>query len=305
MQLSKVNGKSLSASVIIPVYKNSEYLRKNLPKIIEASKNKKNKIKEIIVVDDGTPANANDFIRKEFEAVKLIKHSRVRGYSAAVNTGARSAKGKLLVLLSADAVPAENFLEAVTGDFEDPRVFAVSFREKGYGSYAGFFKNGFVGYKELKKENRLTDTFFVSTACGVYRRDYWMKVGGLDEKVLSPSYWEDIDLSYRAAKRGLVNLWNPKAVVSFEFVLEKTEFPKEQLKVKERNKLLFHWKNITSRNLFRKHLVGILRRLTHDPLYLFIILSALKRLKIAYKGRKKEVRESKISDEAILAKYNT
>ena len=78
----------------------------------------------------------------------------------------------------------------------------------------------------------------------------------MDEKLLSPFYWEDIDLCYRAAKRGYINLWEPRGKVVHKHESTISKFPKIYVaRVKERNQLLMLWKNIHSKNLIKKHIM--------------------------------------------------
>jgi len=300
---TKINGKN-TASVIIPVYNTQDLLRRNLPKVLEAKKNKSNNIVEIIVVDDASPDKSAAVVKKEFPEIRLIRHTVNRGFSASVNTGARAAKGKLLVLLNSDVIPTKNFLSKVFEDFSDPSVFAVSFHEKGYTWARGYFKDGYIGHEQGRGDKKLHETFWVSGGSAAYRRDYWMKLGGMDEKLLGPFYWEDIDLSYGAAKRGLLNLWEPKALVVHKHETTMSQLdPNYVARIRERNQLLFHWKNITSNNLFKKHLLGVAARIAKHPGYIRVLFMALQRFSIALRARKKEIKESKVADEAIFAKF--
>lgn len=303
MAREKIKGE-ITASVIIPVYSTRDLIIKNLPKVLEAKHVNANKIIEIIVVDDASRDDSAEVVKKIFPEIKLIRHTQNRGFSSAVNTGARAAKGKLLVLLNSDVIPDSDFMLPVLKDFEDPDVFAISLHEEGYVWAKGFFKDGFVGHSQGVGDKKLHETFWVSGGSAVYRRDYWMKMGGMDESLLGPFYWEDIDISYRAAKRGYLNLWEPKSLVKHEHETTMNRLdPKYVSRIRERNHLLFHWKNITSGNLFRKHLVGLMGRLAIHPGYIRIVLMALTRMNTALKARKKEYHESKISDEAIFAKF--
>ena len=62
----------LSVSVIIPSYNTEGLLRKNLPKVIKAFKNEKNKIVEVILVDDASPDNSVKVIKKEFPHINSV-----------------------------------------------------------------------------------------------------------------------------------------------------------------------------------------------------------------------------------------
>jgi GT2 family glycosyltransferase len=127
----------------------------------------------------------------------------------------------------------------------------------------------------------------------------------MDEELLSPFYWEDIDLCYRAAKRGYSILWEPNSLVVHKHESTISKLSKNYVaRVRERNQLLFVWKNITSPNLTKRHVGGIFKRLATHPGYIRVVLMALRRLGIALRAREKEIKEAKISDEMILSRFN-
>lgn len=293
-----------TVSVIMPNLNGEKLLEKNLPALLHAKDNSENHILEIIIVDDGSWDNSVKLISSKFPEVKLIKHKKNRGFSAAVNTGARTAKGDLLLLINTDVIPDNNFLEPVLEHFNDKKVFAVSLHERGFGWAKGSFGDGYIQLAMGEEGTGFHTSFYVSGGSGLFRREYWMELGGMDEKLLSPFYWEDIDLCYRATKRGYLNLWEPKGYVTHKHESTISKFPKSYVqRIRERNQLLVIWKNIGSANLIRKHVVGITKRLLRHPGYLRVVLMALTRIGIALKERKREIKESKVSDEAIFSKF--
>jgi GT2 family glycosyltransferase len=302
--MSKNNQKQMNVSVIIPSYNGEGLLRRNLPYILAAKENKNNKISEIIVVDDGSPDNSVSLLRKNYPQVRTIKLKVHRGFSSAVNTGVRSSKGNLIALINNDVIPNDDFLVSVLPHFENEDVFAVSLHEKGYGWSKATFKDGYILIGPGSETNAVHSTFWVSGGSGVFRKSQFIKLGGLDEALLSPFMWEDLDLSYRASKRGLKLIWEPNAHVSHEHESTIKLFPpKYTSRIKERNQLLFIWKNLTSTNLFKKHLAGLFSRTLRHPGYLRIVLMALTRINIVIKHRRKEIKETKVSDEAILTRF--
>jgi glycosyltransferase involved in cell wall biosynthesis len=134
----------MTVSIVIPNYNGEELLAKNLPLVLEAKKEKKNKILEIIVVDDASTDKSVYLIKKYFPQVRLIRHKVNRGFAASVNMGVRNAKGKLTALLNTDVKPEKNFLSPVFKHFKGNDVFAVSFHEKGFGWAKGVFEDGFI-----------------------------------------------------------------------------------------------------------------------------------------------------------------
>lgn len=294
----------MDVSIIIPNYNGIDLLQKNLPRVFEAFKNKDNNIKEIIVVDDGSIDGSVNFIKKTFPFVKIIKRKKNRGFSVAVNTGIRAAKADLVCLLNTDVVPSINFLAGSIKYFSDRNIFGISFHEKGYGPAVGGFVNGFVEHVGAVEAKKITDSFWVNGGSGLFCRKYWNILGGFDEKLYSPYYWEDVDICYRSLKRGWKILWDPNAHVihEHESTMKKINSRKRTL-IQERNQLLFIWKNITSPSMTRKHLSGLIKRISEHPGYIIIFLMALKKYRSVAFAREREKRESKVSDEIIFSEF--
>ncbi len=294
-----------SISIVIPHYGGKELLAKNLPRDIEAQQNPNNFIKEIIVVDDGSADDSANFVKQNFPSVRLIKHKINRGFSAAINTGVRMSKGNYIVLLNNDVFPQKDFIENILPFMrKDPNIFAVSFHESGYGWSKGDFKDGFIVYLPGTEDKEPHHTFFVNAGGALYRKSIWMSLGGLDESLFSPAYWEDVDLSYRALKRGYRLFWHPGANVSPNLSATVNRFPKRNFsKIQERNQLLFIWKNLVSPQLFRKHVAGLLKRILKHPGYLTIVFMAVRKLRIVLRERRREEKEGLVSDEAIFARF--
>ncbi|MGA3291889.1 MAG: glycosyltransferase family 2 protein [Candidatus Microgenomates bacterium] len=294
----------LNVSIIIPNYNGSQLLRKNLLAVVAASEYAPNRVLEIIVVDDGSQDNSVRFLKKNYPAIRLFRHKVNRGFSAAVNTGARAAKGELIILINSDVIPSKDFLAPALRLFENKKVFAVSLHEKGFGWAKGSFSDGFIQLGMGEETPESHSSFYVSGDSGVFRRKYWIELGGMDEKLLSPFYWEDIDLCYRAEKRGYLNLWEPEANVIHNHESTISKLPKSYVqRIKERNQLLVIWKNIQSPTLIRKHFAGVFKRVIQHPGYFRIVLMALGKLGIVLKERKKEIKLSSISDEAVFSKF--
>jgi len=296
----------MKVSVIMPNFNGKSILEKNLPKLFEAVNNPKNEIIEVIVVDDGSWDDSVLFLTNSYkDKIKLIKHTKNRGFSAAVNTGVRSTKGDLILLINTDVIPDNNFLEPVLPHFKNPKVFAVSTHEEGYGGAKVFFADGYIQLGMYPETKMACASFYVSGGSGVFRKSIWQELGGMDEKLLSPFYWEDIDLCYRAAKRGYLNLWEPNGKVFHKHESTISKFPKIYVsRIKERNQLLMLWKNIHSKNLIKKHILGLFARTLRHPGYIRIIIMALGRFGIMLRARSKEIKESKVSDEAIFAEFS-
>lgn len=295
-----------TVSVVIPSVNGEKLLKKNLPSLFKAVDNKINNIIEVIVVDDGSVDGSVAFLQKNYsKKIKLIKHTKNRGFSKSVNTGVRATKGDLVLLLNTDVIPNQDFLSYIIPHFSDPKVFAVTAREKGYGWATGDFVDGYIQLGMKKESKVVHESFYVSGGSGVFRKKIWQKLSGMDERLLSPFYWEDIDICYRALKRGYICLWEPRAIVEHHHESTISKFPQKYVaRVKERNQLLMLWKNVHSKPLIKKHIAALIKRLSKHPGHLIVVMMALSRLGVALKARKKEIRESSVSDEAIFARFS-
>lgn len=299
----------MTISIVIPNWNGKELMARYLPNVIRAKDYKKNSIREIIIVDDGSTDNSVEFIKKlksQTPNLRLIGQKENNGFSAAVNLGVRNAKGELVCLLNTDVSPSENFLENVLVHFEDKKVFGVSLHERGYGPAKGYFRNGFFEHGGLPVQSETLQTMWVSGGSGVFRRSLWKELKGFDEELFSPFYWEDVDLSYRAQKRGYRVLWEPGARVlhQHESVINASNFARRKMNlIKERNQLLFVWKNITSGQMMRKHYRGMMRRIVKGPGYILVVFLAMRKLGVVRKLRGIEVREQRVSDETIFEKF--
>jgi GT2 family glycosyltransferase len=259
------------------------------------------------VVDDGSTDNSLDLLEEKFsEDIKIVQHSVNRGFSAAVNTGVRFAKGTHVCLLNTDVFPSPDFLVETAKYLADPLVFGVTLHELGHGPALGEF-NGYLSHRGGVESDHVVETLWISGGSGVFSKRIWKKLKGMDEKLLSPFYWEDVDLGYRAQKRGYKLLWDPEALVvhAHESVINLSNFKKQYLNIiKERNELLFIWKNITSKRLFRKHQTALFNRLKRHPGYIKVIIATLPKLSLVRKRREREKNESTVSDEAIFSRFS-
>lgn len=284
----------MKISIVIPNFNGKVLLEKKLPFLFKAVDNSKNNIFEVVIVDNGSTDGSISFLRSNFHGkFKLIKLSKNRGLCTAVNIGVRSTRGDLILLLSDDMSVKENFLEKIKDLFDDSKVFAVTLSENRNNV---LLNDGMMEIYSTPSKNVKSDqTFYLSDEAVLFKKTIWQELGGFDEKLLSPFSWENIDLCYRASKRGYSVLSSGEGKI----------FSKQKhiSKIEERNKLLVIWKNIHSKPLITKHLNYLIRTILKKPSYIIILIMALFRFPQLIKSRKKEIKESKVSDEAVFQKF--
>ena len=290
-------------SVVIPNFNGVDLLSKNLPKVISDTLLFDSDA-EIIVVDNGSNDGSAEYLKSNLPEVRIVKLSSNTGFSHAMNIGMRMAKGKFVVSLNNDVITDGNYLEKAYPHFQDKNVFAVSFHERGFGNAKGKFEDGYVGHCSGEETNSSKETFWVSGGSGIFRKEVLTRLGYFDEKLFSPFYWEDVDLGYRALKRGYKLIWEPGAIVIHHHESTAKKISKKLRDfIIERNQLLFIWKNLTSKILFRKHIKGILKRVTRHPGYSRIVIAALLKFRTVRYLRLKEIKETTVSDETVFLKF--
>ena len=305
-------------SILIPSFNGKQLLNENLPSIITAAKNYKGAY-EIIIIDDGSTDNTEGFIKSNFPEIKTARLKNRCWYAAACNYGAGSSNGEILIFLNNDVKVDSDFIEPLVKHFDDRQVFAVGAKSiivnKGYINEAisrGYFKNGVLVF-EYPGKNKDADFFdnhcpilHVCGAAFACRRDRFLQLGGFDT-IFKPFYWEDVDLSYRAWKRGWHSIYEPKSVVYHNHSTTIGEFyPENYIKyISQRNRILFYWKNITDPGLMLRHIFCLPWWMAQNILqegtgWIKSFYAALSLLKSIIMRRRKEMREKLWSDAKVI-----
>ncbi len=109
-----MNNTELNLSIIVPVYNTEKYLEKCLNSILKNIP----KNTEIIIVNDGSPDNSEDIIKKFKETYPdIIKYFKKQngGLSDAKNFGISKAKGKYVTFVDSDDYVDENMHKEMLG----------------------------------------------------------------------------------------------------------------------------------------------------------------------------------------------
>lgn len=289
----------MKTAVIIPNWQGRKLLEKNLPSVLKVG------FDEVIVVDDASTDGSVNFLESHYPTVKIVRHKNNKGFSSTVNDGVSNTNADIVFLLNSDVLPEKNILKPVLKHFQENKwVFGVSFHEVGYSYALPKFENGFLGHRMAQESREPRETFWVSGGSGAFRRTTWQELGGLDT-MFDPFYWEDVDLSYRAWKRGWKLIWEPKAIVEHkhESTINTKYFSLRYLNyIKERNQLLFNWKNLDSKLLLKEHLKGLLWRL-RNPGYTVVVFLALLKLPQVIVRRIRAKREVGLTNKGILRNF--
>lgn len=146
-----------SVSVVIPA-KNEEKALKNLISGVVALDG----ILEVIVVDDGSMDNTVKV--SEDAGAKVISHPYSKGNGAAIKTGARSAKGDIIVFMDGDGQHTPSDIPRLLKKLRQGYDMVVGAREKGCHASIGRgmannFYNRLASYMTAQKVEDLTSGF--------------------------------------------------------------------------------------------------------------------------------------------------
>ncbi|MCX6812405.1 MAG: glycosyltransferase family 2 protein [Candidatus Berkelbacteria bacterium] len=192
---------------------------------------------EILIVDnDGTTTDKFRDLYRDDKNIKIIRAEKNRGFGAGNNLGAKSAKGKYLLLLNPDTRIVDDSISKML-DFlaAHPEIGVLSpliYQPDGKTLQRHFFADfqSFSGLIWKRRQNNArvipnfssvipahrvnsggvhnsSDDFFLvemtTAAALMIRRDLFEKLGGFDQKFFM--YFEDEDLCRRITKLGLKN----------------------------------------------------------------------------------------------------
>ena len=315
---------SKNISIFIPSFNGRELLMRFLPSVIRALDFYPGE-GEILVVDDGSTDNTVEFLKEKFPDVKTNRLEKNRGFAAAVNRGVADASYEWVLLLNNDVEVSENLIDPLIAHFNNPRVFGVCARSLDWdgetfrdGGKVGTWKRGF--WRVWRNYDRIeggsaTDsssplpTFYCTGGFSVFHRLKWLELGGLDE-MFSPFNWEDTDICYRALKRGWSLVYEPQATVYHSpNTTIGSSFRRTYVRyISKRNRLLFHWKNLTQPAMLARHVFFLclsipLALLRLDPVSVAALFGALRFLPRIRRLRATEKAQARVDDSAIRAFY--
>ncbi len=252
---------ALRLSVVIPSWNGREALQEHLPSVLRAAGEVPSH--EVIVADDASNDDTADLLRRGFPEVRLVSRPSRGGFAAAANDGIAAASGEVVLLLNNDMEVQPGAVARLTeAAASDAGVFAhvprIVRAKTGLDESATrlLFRRGIVS-TDLGAGPGGAPAYACGGAMAFRRRDF-LAVGGFD-LLFSPFYWEDVDLSYRARKRGWAIALVPEARVDHDHGRTiGRRFDQTTIEILyERNRLIFTWKNVTDAGLFRRHLATL------------------------------------------------
>jgi len=303
-------------TLIITNWNGVNLLRECLPTVLEAVRFDHHHFYEVMVIDDCSNDNSLGTLADEFPEVRAEQTPQNLGFQEANNYAVELAESKIVMPMNNDIKLDSKALHYLAQHFDNKDTFAVSGKIFAfdqttflYGNRGGYFQKGHFHLYEKPPEDD-SQTLFACGGAFMVNRQKYLDLGGFDS-MYHPLYYEEIDLSYRALKRGWEVHYEPKSIAYHK--VQATITRQEKLRrislISARNNYLFIWKNILDRSMTVTFLfytpLFLLRDLFRLKSRFWIAFyMALKRLPRALKGRSIEQSAVLYSDREILSRIN-
>jgi GT2 family glycosyltransferase len=227
-------------------------------------------------VDDGSAQGRASSVAAGFAGVRVVRRRRRRGFCAAVNAGIRASHGTIVELLNDDTEVTAGWAEPALACFGDPKVAAVaplvfckvptagSVTQNGEHRPAPlltvdsagdrYYIGGVAGKRGHRQPLRSAylqprRIFGASASSGFFRRDAFLRVGGLPESF--GAYFEDVDLAFRLHWAGYDVVFEPASRVYHHVSASYGRPCRRLLQQQSRNEEKVFWRNLPTADLIR------------------------------------------------------
>ncbi len=307
-------------SIVIPTWRGRHLLEEYLPSVVAACDfygSTRKAGTEIVVVEDAGGDDTAPWLASEYgDRIRLLEHGHNLGFCAACQTGFENATSPLVLLLNNDVRLKEDCIAPMVEHFADPDVFAVTgkmFSQKGdvfcNGGKVGQFRRGmwssYLNYDALPsaQDGIAYLSFAAIGAFSVYDREKFLRIGGFDPLT---AMYEDIDISYKAWKRGWLIRYEPRSVAYHDAsqTMKKRYRGRSRDRLSLRSRFLMHWMLLHDRRMFCSHLASLagqllVRWLWLDWSYYWAVFTGLQHLASVRRKRDENRRDSVRSDREL------
>jgi len=139
----------------------------------------------------------------------------------------------------------------------------------------------------------------------MFDRRKFLEIGKFD-RLFAPIYWEDVDISYRAWKRGLSIRYEPRSIVRHRVSSTMRKIGRRRMRqMQQRNRLIFHWINLHDPMMLTSNVMWVVflaltAVIRLRPDFILSVASALKELPEIRRRRLEEKQASKRSDREVF-----
>ncbi|OGK09417.1 MAG: hypothetical protein A2Y63_06550 [Candidatus Riflebacteria bacterium RBG_13_59_9] len=217
-------------SVVVPNYNGGRLL----PSLVESIREALSQAPyewELVVADDASTDDSGRIISESFPSVSLVRGRRNLGFGRNCNRGAEVATGEYLAFVNSDIVVGSDVFTPLLARLERsanvfavmPLVYARSLQRVENLQEVWLCRGlpwlrpvpGMPVEDVSATVEALSREVYSVPLCGAFfvcRREHFKRLGGF-AGAFGKAYWEDVDLSYRAHRQGLVTVVAADAVV--------------------------------------------------------------------------------------------
>ena len=257
-------------SIIIPVYGQHVMTYTCLKSIAETCANESI---EVIVIDDCSPEPAGEALRS-ITGIRVVRNDTNLGFLKNCNKAAAMATGEFVLLLNNDIIVTPGWLAALKEVWamrdDVGMVGAKLIYPDGRLQEAGgiVWRDGSAWNWGRNQDaskpayNYLREVDYTSGACLLLKRDFWLELGGFDERYV-PAYYEDTDIAFRIREAGKKVYYQPRAVVvHFEGQSSGTDVTQgiKKHQVTNQQTFLARWRHV----LAKHRINGLMPQLERD-----------------------------------------
>jgi len=183
---------------------------------------------EVIVVDNNSKDSTTSFIKENYPQVILIENKQNFGACRARNQGIEAARGEWILTLDCDVILEKSFLKKIMGFTEESKESVGIFQPKilkndkktiySCGIYLSKLRRFYDIGKGKSDNGQFNISQYIFGACSaaaLYKKDMLEEIKEDDSGYFDERFFflvEDVDLSWRAQKRGWRALYCPDAV---------------------------------------------------------------------------------------------
>lgn len=241
---------------------------------------------EIIIVDNHSQDGTIEMLECKYPQAILIKNQTNNLFAKANNQGAEIAQGEYLLLLNSDTIVYDNNIQKMIDYFDTLGKEVICIGPKVLNKDRSVQSEGFPNssimeritmcfklYKFLPsfllpmgapcKGNHARPVGWVVGACMMMRKDYYLKVGGLNENV--EFYGEEPEFGYRTHRLGYKTIYYPSAEIIHlgGSSTDKTKSADPEIIIKRQNTALRRY------SLLQKETVGYRKAIWMSRVVLF------------------------------------
>lgn len=181
---------------------------------------------EIVVADNGSTDGTADLVRRDFPEVDLVECGANLGFCRANNLGIARTRSPYVLVLNPDTRLAADFLEQLLPAFEDPRVGMAAGKLLRFDGKTLDSAGQVLGRSRQPKDrgygridrgqfDRDEEVFGACAAAALYRRAMLESIVDRDGAYFDEAFFaffEDLDLAWRARRRGWKAAYRHRAV---------------------------------------------------------------------------------------------